>query len=104
VGAGVREALRICHDELRLCAFVIDVPLSSRSRRRMRFSLLSFPPRVTAVELEGDLEAALLELVEGFCGARWCGCVEEAVGEPPGGERADRHVVVRSEGSSSEKM
>lgn len=72
----------------------------------MRFSLFPFP-RMTAVELEGDLEAVLLELVDGFCGARPGGCEEEAVGdvgEVPGGERTDRHAVVRSEGSSSEKM
>lgn len=72
----------------------------------MRFSLFPFP-RVTAVELEGDLEAVLLELVEGFCWGR-CGCREEDVGDvreaPGGGEREDRHAVVRSEGSSSEKM
>jgi len=109
VGAGVNEVLMICHDELRLCAFVTDVPLSSRSRSRMRFSRSRSRTGLLAVDEEGDLEAALLELGDGFWVGRG-GLVRlglEAVGDVPGwgeGERADRHAVVRSEGSSSEKM
>jgi len=62
VGAGVRDVLRICHEELKLCACVTDVPLSLRSKSKMRFSR-ALP---CAVELDGDFDAALLELVEGF--------------------------------------
>jgi hypothetical protein len=68
VGAGVRDVLMICHDELRLCAFVTAVPESSRSKTKIRFSLLLPFPCGAAVELEGDFDAVLLELVEG-CGA-----------------------------------
>jgi hypothetical protein len=79
VGAGVRDVERICHEELRLCAMATEVPLSSRSRRRMRFSRSPSRPRqgflsVAAVDDEGDLDAALLvELVDGFCGREGLG-------------------------------
>lgn len=65
MGAGVSDVDRICHDELRLCARVMLVPEASRSNTSTRSSGFPFP-RMAAVELEGDLEAALLELVEGF--------------------------------------
>ena len=102
VGAGARDVDRICQDEERLWALVTLVPEASKSRRRMRFSRLGVGPGGATVDEDGDLEVVLLELVDGLWAAR-----REGLGEEVGdgrGLRASRQVVVRGEGSSSEKM
>jgi hypothetical protein len=69
----------------------------------MRFSLSRRASKVRsrmAVDEDGDLDAVLLELVDGL-GCVWERVVDEAA---DGGVRASRQAAVRSEGSSSEKM
>jgi hypothetical protein len=86
VGAGVRLVDRICHDDERLWADFIEVPVSSKSMRRARCSRAVSDLRLF---LEAGLEDIdVLEDLD-WLGRLWCadddsecgGDIEEAMAE-----------------------